>query len=100
MGEIIVGKYTIQKLPKKPILTEDEKVILRNLPEKYKYIARDNSGALYIYKGKPYKGKPYKEREEWYSVFRFNELNLFQYLFQFIKWSDDNPYNIKELLEE
>ncbi len=92
---ILNKKYTIKKLPKKPKLTEDEKVILRNIPEKYKYIARDNSGALYIYKG-----KPYKEREEWYSVFRFNELNLFQHLFQFIKWEDKEPYKIQELLEE
>lgn len=94
LRRLLNGEFNIEKLPKKPRLTKDERVVLRNIPEKYKYIARDNSGELYIYKG-----KPYKEREEWYSLFRFNELNLFQDLFQFIKWEDEEPYNIEELLK-
>ena len=82
--DLITGVYEIQKLPKKPKLTEDEKAILRNLPEKYKYIARAKYG-LSIY-------------GDIGSVFEY--LNMFNQLFQFIKQEDKEPYNIEELLEE
>ena len=92
LNDLLVGKYTIQKLPKKPILTEDEKVILRNL-SKYKWIARDNSGALYIYAS-----KPKKDGDRW-AGFGIDNFYLFKHLFQFIKWEDEEAYNIEELLK-
>ena len=94
LGEIIVGKYTVQKLPQKPKLIEAERVILKNIPKKYKYIARDNSGLLYIYEN-----KPKKDGNVW-SNYNYNCFDLFQHLFQFIKWEDEEPYKIQELLEE
>jgi hypothetical protein len=96
-SELIIGKESIIKLPKKPKLTEDEKAILRNMPKKYKYIARDYWGELYIYENKPKKGD-----NRWiiFGSDYFNNLNMFQHLFQFIKWEDKEPYNIQELLEE
>lgn len=38
------------------MVTNDEKIILKNLPEKFKYIARHNSlkGDLYIFEYEPY----------------------------------------------
>lgn len=38
------------------MITSDEKIILKNLPIKFKYIARHNSlkGELYIFEYKPY----------------------------------------------
>jgi hypothetical protein len=96
--ELIIGKEKIIKLPKKPILTEDEKVILRNIPKKYKYIARDECGELYAYEN-----KPKKEGYRWIIVgsdWVLNNLNMFQHLFQFIKWEDEESYNIEELLKE
>ena len=76
----------------KPILTEDEKIILKNIPKKYKYIARDSSGMVYIFIE-----KPEKRRAIWYG---FGQPMIpFYHLFQFIKWEDEELYLIEELLE-
>lgn len=92
--ELITGKEKIIKLPQKPKLTEDERVILRNIPKEYKWIARDNSGGLFVYKN-----KPKKDGDRWIG-YSFDYSILFQHLFQFIKWEDEEPYKIQELLEE
>ena len=88
--------YTCKELlwerKEKPQLTEDEKVILRNLPKKYTWIARDIDGYLYVYASKPKKG-----------ITMWVDTGLpmitFDHLFQFIKWEDDEPYSIEELLK-
>ena len=82
---------------KEPIKqTEDEKIILRNLHKKYKYIARDKNGSLYLYRQKPCRAK-----ENWINTNGiFTNLCVFGHLFQFIKWEDEEPYNIEELLKE
>ena len=77
-----------------PKLTEDEKTILRNVPQYYKWIARDKCGTIcvFIY-------KPPKSGLGWGGHF-FETLVLFDHLFQFIKWEDEEPYSIEELLGE
>ena len=78
----------------KPTLTEDEKVILRNLPKEYKWIARDNSSkSIIVCVNKPTKIDGF--------IDGFGKMyNLpFYSLFQFIKWEDE-PYSIEELLKE
>ena len=76
-----------------PKLTEDEKVILRNLPKEYKWIARDLSGMVYIFIERPEKGQAI-----WYGCGQ--PMIPFYHLFQFIKWEDEEPYSIEELLGE
>ena len=71
-------------------LTEDEKAILRNVPQYYKWIARDGSGVVCLYPDKPHKSKTIWDR---YGV-----LFPFHHLFKFITWEDDEPYLIEELL--
>ena len=89
--------YTCKELlwerKEKPQLTEDEKVILRNLPKDYKWIARDKNGTICVFNG-----KPYKHRFVWDGQF-MGVLALFQHLFQFIQWEDKEPYSIEELLK-
>ena len=89
--------YTCKKLlwerKEKPKLTEDEKAILRNLPKDYKWIARDKCGTICAFID-----KPHKTGLGWSGNF-FGALVLFEHLFQFIKWEDDEPYLIEELLE-
>ena len=89
--------YTCKKLlwerKEKPILTEDEKVILKNLPKEYKWIARDIDGCLYVYASKPKKGITMWESDGLPMI-------PFVHLFQFIKWEDEEPYSIEELLRE
>ena len=80
---------------RKPIaISADEKVILRNLPEEFKYIARDQSSGIYIYRE-----KPTKSRYEWIDETAMS-LKPYTHLFQFVKWEDDEPYSIEELLKE
>ena len=88
--------YTLTELlwerKEKPQLNEDEKVILRNLPKEYKWIARDLSGLVYIFIERPEKGQAI-----WYGCGK--PMIPFYRLFQFIQWEDEEPYSIAELLE-
>ena len=82
-----------EKEKQKPELTEDEKVILKNIPKKYKYIARDKNGLIFLHSKKPSKYD--------YSWIGYNDIAFpYYHLFQFIKWEDDEPYLIEELLGE
>lgn len=88
--------YTCKELlweRKDPKITEDEKVILRSLPKEYKWIARDLSGMVYIFIERPEKGQAI-----WYGCGQ--PMIPFYHLFQFIKWEDEEPYSIEELLGE
>ena len=76
----------------KPKLTEDEKVILRNVPQYYNWIARDGNGVVCLYPDKPHKSKTIWDSD--------GTLFPFHHLFQFIKWEDDEPYLIEDLLGE
>ena len=84
-------KELIWERKEKPKPTEDEKVILRNVPQYYKWIARDGNGVVCLYPDKPHKSK--NIWESYYSA-----LFPFHHLFQFIKWEDEEPYSIEELL--
>ena len=89
--------YTLTELlwerKETPKLTEDEKVILRNVPQYYKWIARDLSGMVYIFIERPEKGQAI-----WYGCGQ--PMIPFYHLFQFIKWGDEEPYSIEDLLGE
>ena len=76
-------------------LTDDEKAILKNLPKRYEWIARDKSGILFLYLI-----KPLKTGTCWESESIEPDFSMFDDLFQFIKWGDENPYNIDELLKQ
>ena len=91
----IVAVYELKEVWKReePTITEDEKTILRNLSEKYEWIARDESGVLYIYHD-----KPKKNSFAWAVGFGSRCLSLFDHLFQMIRWEDDEPWKIEDLL--
>ena len=88
--------YTCKELlwerKEKPKLTEDEKAILRNVPKHYEWIARDIDGRLYIYASKPKKGL---------TIWLDTGLPMitFDHIFEFIKWEDEEPYLIEDLLK-
>ena len=90
--------YTCKELlwerkEKKLVISEDEKAILRNVPKHYEWIARDIDGHLYIYASKPKKGL---------TIWLDTGLPMvsFDHLFRFIKWEDNEPYLIEDLLGE
>lgn len=94
LNDFIYGRGELEKLPPKPKLTEAERVILENLPKEYKYIGRLENYGLVLYTIKPIKTET--------GVFDngYANFGLYSKLFQFIKWKDEEPYNIEELLEE
>ena len=81
-------------ISKSQLLTEDERVILRNLEDDYKWIVRDETGWLTIHEMYPY----INIHHRWVSNGDSNFFDLFNHIFQFIKWGD-KPYNIEELLK-
>lgn len=91
----IVAVYELNEVWRReePTITEDEKTILRNLPRRYEWIARDENGLLYIFQG-----KPKKKEFTWTVGFGSRCLNLFDHLFKMVKWEDDEPWRIEDLL--
>lgn len=76
-------------------LTDDEKAILRSLPKEYKWIARNVGDWLCIYTN-----KPTRDNIMWNSCDGYKYwIDIFNHLFQFIKWEDEEPYSIEELLK-
>lgn len=74
--------------------TEDEKVILRNLPEQYKWIARDEDGDVFVYIE-----KPAKNSEGWVAdMGDTKSITFFNHIFQSIQWSDEEPCEFRKYL--
>ena len=79
------------------LLTEDERVILRNINKRWKYLARDLDGELYAFGQKPKKIEDYWGESQ--GIYTSINILLCDSLFKFIKFEDDEPYNIEELLK-
>lgn len=82
---------------KEPVkLTRFEQYILKYILEKtqYRFIVREKSDNIYIYKRKPKKGIG-----AWDSSTGMLNLNIFINLFPFIKWEDEEPTSIQEVLD-
>lgn len=92
----IVAVYELNEVWKReePMITENEKVILRNLPGNYEWIARDEDGRLCVYPG-----KPLKVTTKWGSGLGHRFFDLFDHLFQMVRWEDDEPWKIEDLLK-
>ena len=76
------------------------KVILESLNEKYKWIAKDRDNYVWVYNVKPTKDSII---EKWFNgsegVMRdFGDVFKDE-LFDFLSWEDEEPTNIKKLLE-
>lgn len=85
-------------------LTNKERIILEEIPIEYKFIARDQDGGLYVYKEKPlakyintFANLGYWKPQDHYQTF---SISLYSHLFDFIKWEDEEPYSIFELLKQ
>lgn len=73
-------------------LTETERIILENTDERYKYIARDETGILVLYVHKP---KKYGDVNEWVSDYFEQSFSAFNHLFQSIQWEDEKPLRFR-----
>lgn len=80
--------------PKTWQFTDDEKVILRNLPEEYKWIARDENGCLSVCDTAPIK----LNYHEWGDSLQVRNLKAFEHLFQSIQWADETPCEFRKFI--
>ena len=78
-------------------LTQFEFDFFKNIDKEYKWIVRGKNDMLYLFENKPFKGNV----GFWYCSEESSgkDLYFFDHLFQFIKWEDEEPQNIQELLE-
>lgn len=78
---------------KEPIkLTQFEYEYLKFAKEnEYNFIARDKNNNLYLYSNKPWKAENDWDYED-------RTTPVFAELFKFVKWKDEEPYNIDEIL--
>ena len=89
--------------------TEDEKVILRNLPEDFKFIARDENGGLIV------TGEKVVKNEQGFSgvwsfdptiqvsfpktmTASFASFDLYKHLFKCISWNDEIPCEFRKFV--
>lgn len=72
------------------MLTEEEKIILKNTDNSWRYITRNELDDLIIHTH-----KPNKRKEDWRSPWRWHEFMAFNHLFQDIKWEDDEPLEFR-----
>lgn len=72
--------------------TEDEKAILRNLNDEWRWVARDSNGTLYTYLL-----KPIKLDSIWAAPRQdFASLRHFNHLFKSVRWEDDEPCEFRK----
>lgn len=60
----------------------------------YEYIARDCDGQLYVFMEKPHKDESFWKTDGYYSM-----LEMFSVLFRFVKFEDEEPTSIREVLK-
>ena len=95
----IIREWFEQEYQEPIKLTDDEIVILKNIPKNYKWIAR-TIGILVIFENAPFKISYNKEFGWDYKKGSSDNIRLFSHLFKFIKNEDEEPYNIDELLKQ
>lgn len=62
--------------------------------KQYKFIVRERNGYLYAYIN-----KPRKYDKAWQALTCMRSMSLFDDLFQFIQWEDEEPTSIEEVLD-
>lgn len=99
MLEWLYEEYKKPKI-KVPLAT---KYFLESLDDKYEWIAKDGDGSVWCYEFKPRRKCTQGENKIW-SVYGKADIvcvkDIFKKeLFDFLSWEDEEPTNIKELLE-
>lgn len=81
----------------RPVISKADRTLLKCLREYYKYLARDENGRLYSYSRKPAKGIT---KHMWISYYGYGSRvgDCFNADFPMIKWSDEEPWLVEDLL--
>ena len=75
------------------VFTEEEKAILRNVDEDYKYITRDSFGGLELFVE-----EPSKENNYWDCYCDNAFFDMFSNIFKCIKWTDEEPCEFRKYI--
>lgn len=82
------------------LVSDAEYALLKDLSRFFKWIARDKDKLFVtVYMDKPIQDTQL-DQLSWYTESHYEDLDLFPSFFQFVKWEDDEPYEIAKLLEE
>ena len=76
-------------------INKEEYKYLKNLDDKWKWIARNRDGGVYTFQEPPEKVDNFR----WNNM-KHPWLGVYGNRFSFIQWEDENPYNIAELIAE
>ena len=79
-------------------VSEVEKTILKSLSPKHKYLARDEDGELCIYECEPYKLGNFWNVEFGEEFGETVSFRMFNGCFKYIKWEDEKPTLIMDLI--
>ncbi len=99
-------KTDIMKVYRNPLwdreeetITRDEKVLLKNIAKIFKYIARNRDSTLFVYGDEP--AKEVREVNMWIRRpdSYIANLAVYVHLFPMVKWEDDEPWKIEDLLK-
>lgn len=90
-------KWLLDEYHEKPYITKFEYDFLKYLAynTNYLYICRDKSGKLFLYEQEPHKD----EVDEWWVGKGVADLTAFSKMFSLIKWEDEKPTAIRELVK-
>lgn len=83
-----------------PKINQEEYEVLKELDDKWKWIARDGENLMYGGVLQAYTEMPQKRASVMWSNGWGSEKLWVGGLFHFIQWEDEEPYNIAELIEE
>ena len=88
----------------KPVLEYEERISLESLQKKWKYICRNKDQSLALFNKKPDKMNHLRfDTGKWGSRDGFypgNKTELpYPQLFKFIKWKDDEPMKVTDILD-
>lgn len=90
-------KWLLEEYKERIKLTEFEYNILKHCFDRgWEYIARDKNGCINVYFSEPRKLEDFKI---WRSNSQVRKLEIFNDLFRFIKWQDEESKVIKEILD-
>lgn len=89
-----------EKMNDQNIFTEDEKTILKSLPENYKWIARDKNGFIYVYANKPQRGELVFESQDSYKPTLYHNINIFNHIFKGLTWKNSPICFRKPILDD
>ena len=78
-------------------INREEYEVLKELDDKWKWIARDSDTSLWVYKTKPIKCGG---SIGWEDPVIDHYHRIYTDQFNFVRWEDEKPYSIAELVEE